>query len=465
MEGMAGAVSWSRGQTYLRYLKELVVRRYPWQIHFFNETLTRKEISSVLGFLMSGEPLQEGEYLNRYEHSLKQVLGGRGHVFGFGSGRMALYAILDALGIGRGDQVVLPAFTCEVVVHALLYRGIVPVYADIDPYTFAILPSAVQRVITPKTRAIIAQHNFGVPCDVDALLALADNRNIAVIEDCALALGSTYRGRPVGTIGDAAIFSTDRSKLISTQWGGSAFTVNEALAAKLRQSYSGVPHLTKARILNVAAQLLLAPLLLSPFVYYAGKHVISVGLRTGIFFSHKDDKERFTLPDGYPCRFSNLQAFVGLGQLSRLQDIIEYRKSSVQEYLSILRDNGILLDEGRRKVDDVTLRFSLLLRDREAFVRKWGRYFEVGRWFDSPAIGWYGDLHRIGYGAGSCPVADFVHGHVVNFPTHQTSLRMKRFLHQIVGSIRKEDLVPDEDLSSMAERAEGCATQRHPMAL
>lgn len=438
------------GRKLAQQLRDLLLRKYPWQIHFFNETVTREDVLSALEFLTSGKPLLDGEYVGQYEEQCAALLGG-GSLFTFGSGRMGLYALLEAMGIGKGDEVVLPAFTCEAVVYALMYRGIKPVYADIEPFTFNVSPAGVERVLTTRTRAIIAQHTFGVPCDLESILAIAREKNLRVIEDCALALGSSYKGKPVGTLGDASMFSTDRSKLISTQWGGVAFTRDGGLAERVRSSRQACPHLTKGQVVNIALQFLLSPLMLSPYAYYAGRYAFNIGLRTKLLFSHRDNKGNFTLPAGYPCRLSNFQAFLGIGQLARLEETLVYRRRSVQEYLDILRGNGIILDEGRRQVSKITLRFSLLLKDRETFLKRWNRYFEVGRWFDSPAIGWYRDFRTIGYEKGSCPMAELVHEHIVNFPTLQRSLKMKRFLHQIMSEIKRDDLLNDDALRELAD--------------
>ncbi len=167
-----------RGVSCLQRLSELFLRRHPWQVHFFNETVTGKEVAAAARFLISGQPLQEGDSCKAFSTAFSRSLGGEGEAFLFGSGRMALYAILEVLHITPGDEVILPAFTCEVVVHALRYRGIRPVYADIDPFTFNTYGAAVERVTTDKTRAIIAQHTFGVPCDMGPILDLARRRGL-----------------------------------------------------------------------------------------------------------------------------------------------------------------------------------------------------------------------------------------------------------------------------------------------
>ena len=120
--------------------------------------------------------------------------------------------------IGEGDEVLVQAFTCVAVPNSVLWAQATPVYADIDA-TLNIDPIDVEKKITNRTKAIIVQHTFGIPADMDALVALAKKHNILLIEDCAHSLGATYKGKKVGTFGDAAFFSFGRDKVVSSVFG------------------------------------------------------------------------------------------------------------------------------------------------------------------------------------------------------------------------------------------------------
>ena len=129
---------------------------------------------------------------------------------------MALYAILSSLDIGRGDEVIITGFTCAVVPNAVLRAGAIPVYCDISVDNFGTCSKSLSTLITSRTRVIIAQHTFGIPCDIDRIAKVAKINGIILVEDCALSLGSKLKGRSLGTYGDFAIFSTDHSKPINT---------------------------------------------------------------------------------------------------------------------------------------------------------------------------------------------------------------------------------------------------------
>lgn len=140
----------------------------------------------------------------------------------------ALHLILAAMGVGPGDEVIVPAFTWVATANAVLYCGATPVFADIDPLTFNVDPAEVARRLTPRTRAIVAVHLFGLCADMDAIAAAAPG--VPVIEDAACAAGSAYRGRPAGGLGLAAAFSFHPRKSITTGEGGMVTTRDTALA-------------------------------------------------------------------------------------------------------------------------------------------------------------------------------------------------------------------------------------------
>lgn len=152
------------------------------------------------------------------------------------NGTAALALALAALGIGPGDEVIVPAFSFIATGLAPVHQMAVPVFADIDPVTFNIDPDDVERRITPRTKAIIPVHLHGAPADMDRLTAIARKYDLAIVEDAAQAPGATHRGRPVGSIGDAGAFSLQVSKNIPTCGeGGLLVTQDAGLAAKMRR--------------------------------------------------------------------------------------------------------------------------------------------------------------------------------------------------------------------------------------
>ncbi len=156
------------------------------------------------------------------------------HGVAFANGTVALAAILTALDIGPGDEVVVPSFTFISTATSVLHVGATPVFADIQPDTFNLDPTDVARRLTPRTKAVMAVHYGGQAADLDELGALADDAGIALVEDAAEAHGASYRGRPVGSFGRAAMFSFTPTKNITTGEGGMVTTGDAALASRLR---------------------------------------------------------------------------------------------------------------------------------------------------------------------------------------------------------------------------------------
>lgn len=160
---------------------------------------------------------------------------GASYCVGTGNGLDALMLILKALGIGRGDEVLVPANTYIATALAVTYVGATPVFADPDIRTFNIDPSIIDKKITGKTKVIMPVHLYGQACDMDPIMEIADKYNLYVVEDCAQAHGATYKGRKVGTFGDAAGFSFYPGKNLGALGdGGAVITNNELVSKKVR---------------------------------------------------------------------------------------------------------------------------------------------------------------------------------------------------------------------------------------
>lgn len=191
-----------------------------------------QEVAAVAEVLRSGQ-LVQGRHVAALETAAAEYLG-CAHVVAVTSGTAALHLALLALEIGPGDEVIVPDFTFPATANAVELVGATPVLADIRLDTFNIDPAVVEKLITPKTKAIIPVHEFGCPADIDALSDLAARHRLAIVEDAACALGATFRGRACGTFGALGCFSLHPRKAITTGEGGLIATDSDALADKLR---------------------------------------------------------------------------------------------------------------------------------------------------------------------------------------------------------------------------------------
>lgn len=196
--------------------------------------ITEADRAAVLDVLDSGHLVSnvDGETaVSALERRWAELVGVR-HCVGTSNGTTALALALAALGIGPGDEVVVPALSFIASGLAPLHQMAVPVFADIDPVTFTLDPAAVEAAITPRTAAIMAVHLHGQPADMRALTAIARKHGLAVIEDAAQAHGATYRGRPVGGLGDAGAFSLQVTKNLPTCGEGGLLTLDDDRLAR-----------------------------------------------------------------------------------------------------------------------------------------------------------------------------------------------------------------------------------------
>jgi dTDP-4-amino-4,6-dideoxygalactose transaminase len=190
--------------------------------------ITPEDVRAVVRVLRRGA-LAQGAEVEQFELEVGAYLGLPAGA-AVSSGTAALHVALLGLGIGPGDEVILPSYVCVAPLHAVEYVGATPRLADIDPATYNIDPADVRRRCTRRTRGIIVPHLFGLPADLDALLCLG----IPIIEDCAQAIGARYRNRPVGTFGTIAILSFYATKLFTTGEGGMVLSRDRRLLARIR---------------------------------------------------------------------------------------------------------------------------------------------------------------------------------------------------------------------------------------
>jgi dTDP-3-amino-3,4,6-trideoxy-alpha-D-glucose transaminase len=191
----------------------------------------RPEIERRMSEVIESGRFIGGPEVEAFEHEFAAYLGVE-HVIGVGNGTDALTIALLSLGIGPGDDVVVPSFTFYASAEAIPHTGARPVFCDIDPETFCVTRETVEAALTPATRAIVPVHLFGLPAPVDELRPLAEERGVAIVEDAAQAPGAILDGKRVGSLGDAATFSFFPSKNLFCLGDGGAVATNDAAVAE-----------------------------------------------------------------------------------------------------------------------------------------------------------------------------------------------------------------------------------------
>lgn len=250
------------------------------------------------------------------------------------SGRRAMMLILRHLGIGDGDEIIIPAYTLKDLIPLIQRTGAAVIPADIDPATFNVSPEAILRRITPKTKAILALHAFGAPCRIEQIVSEAQPRSIPVIEDCAHSLGASVRGKSAGSFGYAGFFSFETTKPVNTYGGGMVVTKDPALIETVRKATaSGDSDLGSIRkkIRAVRTERLLFATRLSFPTLYLLASPVSRGMVHRLY-------RRMQHAPPADTRYAPMQAEIGLQQIGGLGDRIEQRKQRVSLLRSRLKE-------------------------------------------------------------------------------------------------------------------------------
>jgi len=216
------------------------IRRKPFVNHAIIEQEEKERVKNVLekgllsGFIASaGENFLGGEQVKEFESLIRKYFNMEFAV-AVNSATAALHIALGACGIGPGDEVIITPYTMSASATAIIMQNAIPVFVDIDENTFCIDWKKIEERITDRTKAIIVVHLFGLPAEMDEIMAIAKKHNLRVIEDCAQAPGAIYKGKPVGTFGDVGIFSLNQHKTITCGEGGFTLTNNGDLALRMQ---------------------------------------------------------------------------------------------------------------------------------------------------------------------------------------------------------------------------------------
>lgn len=417
-------------------LEHIFLRKRLFEYSFYAGTTNFKQVLSIIKAKFKGEPLQDGEYISAYEKAFRDYLGAK-YSWSFATGRMGLYVILKALNIQEEDEIIVPAYTCVVVINSIIYAGCKPVYVDINAKTFNIDIAKIEEKITPKTKALYAQHTFGLMCDIEAMQKIAAKYNLPIIEDCCLALGAEAKGKKAGTFGTIAYFSTDHSKVISTSSGGMVVTNDDLLAKRITQLYRQTPFCSKKLILKILFAFIIEDILRAPSLYFWGKYLLYFFNRIGVTFFFTD-YNRLSKPTDYPfpARLSNLQAMLGLDQLRQLETIIQHHRKIARKYDEKLNIYSNYFEQNSK--EHIFLRYVFLVEDPSVWKKATEKYLEIESWFSSIAQGRRDNFEEIYYTTGTCLIADWVSKHVINLPTHLKVRKPERIIEMLEKLLKAE---------------------------
>lgn len=289
--------------------------------------IDESELNNVIEAVKSGWISSKGEFIKKFEERFARYCGVKYGV-STSNGTAALHLALVALGIKRGDEVIVPDLTFIAAANAVTYCNAKPVFVDVHRDYWCIDPAKIKEKITSKTKAIIVVHLYGHPCDMDTIIDIAQKHHLYIIEDVAEAHGAEYKGKKVGSFGDISCFSFYGNKIITTGEGGMCLTNNEELAEKMR-----------------------------------------------ILRDHGMNPNRKYWHDviGFNYRMTNLQAAIGLAQLQKIDELIEEKRRIAKLYAEYLKDlaekNMITLHPEMEWAKCVYWLYSILIEDKFGISR------------------------------------------------------------------------------------------------
>ena len=343
------------------------------------------------------------------------------NTFFFYRGRVALYAILKAMGIKEGDEVILQAFTCLAVPSPIVFLKAKPIYVDIDLETYNIDVSKIEEKISEKTRAIIVQHTFGIPAEMDKIIELAKKYNLWVIEDCCHTYGSQYKGRPIGLFGDASFFSYEWGKPLIIGLGGVAVINNLKIKENIEKVYFDFiqPSLKETMIIHF--QYIFHSLLVNPFSFWLIRDIYRVFSRLNLLKGTFAKEELIGKESvDYLKKMSGFHQKKLLKKIEKVEQDIKFREKTALQYEKFLSQAGLKTNKLGPGNRPVYLRYPLLVNQKQEIinqVRK--KRIELGDWYISVVHPLKDkELAMVNYQLGSCPKAEEAAQKIITLPIY-----------------------------------------------
>ena len=372
---------------------------------FCRPDIGEAEIAEVVATLRSGW-LTTGPKTKEFERSFAAYVGAK-HAVAVNSCTGGLHVALAARGIGPGDEVIVPTMTFCATANVVVHVGATPVLVDVEPDTLNIAPEAIEAAITPRTRAVIPVHLYGHPCDMDRLLDLARAHGLLVIEDAAHAVGAEWRGRRVGSLGDATAFSFYATKNMTTGEGGMVTTDDEEWADRMRVW-------------------LLHGMSRDAWKRYAAN---------GSWYYE------VVLP-GLKYNMTDLQAALGLRQLERLEEMLRRRAAIAARYTEAFRDlPELILPAHRPEVRHAWHLYPIRVRHERMTIGR-NEFIEALRREGIATSVHFIPLHRhpyyrdrFGLRPADFPVADDAYQRLVSLPLY--SRMSDRDVEDVIEAVRR----------------------------
>jgi dTDP-4-amino-4,6-dideoxygalactose transaminase len=379
----------------------------------------KDDIRLTLKLLFHPWKWKRGKAIEDFENHFKKYLGTK-EAISFNSGRSCLLAILNSLNFEKDNEILVQAFTCNAASNPIKWAGLKPVFVDCDPKNFNIDLEDLKRKITPKSRAVIVQHTFGLPADLDEIISICQENNLVLIEDCAHSLGATYKGQKIGTFGKVSFFSFSRDKIISSVYGGMVCTNDLLLAKRIRQVQDNLDYPSYFWIFQQLLHPILMNYIILPTYMFFGKYLLVVFQKLMIMSKAVHWREKKgQKPAYFPAKLPNSLAEIALHQLLKIDRFNKHRQEIADFYYQELKNSEFELPPKLEDRKQVFLRFTLKHQNAHKIIKKaWQKNILIGDWYTSPVAPHDTNLEKVGYRLGSCPEAEKLARITFNLPTN-----------------------------------------------
>ena len=409
MPWIRDALALGKGQ--VKNLRQLLLGRQVAPTSFVSMTLDPDDVEIAESFLADRAAWDAAPHVEAYERTFAEW-NGCARAFAFASGRESLSACLFAVGVVPGDEVIVPAYTCVVVPNAVHYAGGKVVWADIELETYGLDVAEVERRLTPRTRAVILQHLYGLVCrDYDALVDLAGRKGFKLIEDCAHATGALFRGRRVGLRGDAAFYSSEHSKVFNTIMGGVAIAREDAAVERLEEHARSLPPSEEDTAqAHLRAVVLEYRQYKDPHRWWRGE--MARAASSDHPGSMAPEEKVGVRPPRYGRRLAAPLAAIGSNQIRKLEAYNERRRRTAARWDAWCDEHRYAKPKVIEGSTPIFLRYPVLVEPEKKRDRSWGH-----RWFGTkPGVWFTSHTHPVPSALEGFPNADAAVAGCVNFP-------------------------------------------------
>ena len=379
--------------------------------------------------------------VSKFEDMFINLIGNQ-NILSFSSARMGFFHLLKVLDIKKGDEIIICSGTCSVMINSIIRSGAKPIYSDIDSYTLGSSEIEISKKISNKTRMIIAQHNFGIPCQIEEIQRLCNMHEIFLLEDCALTLQSKVNRISVGSFGDAAIYSLDHTKPLNCFTGGVLSIKDNFLFSRAKRLYLDVGNISRIKQSKMIKRFIREDMLFKSKKLNRLKIfdlILTIKRKLGYispFLDENSDLKTNQISYPYPAKLPPFSAYIGIMQLDNWEKTVLLRKQNFNLLIKELNKSTLKSSIPKvyfdKKFNIIPLRFVIWNENSKILKDKLGQFIDIeGIWFQKPIISSKLSSNFFGY-KNDCPVSEKIGHNIINIPLDISQNQLKILIENIL---------------------------------